>query len=188
MKDLGEGWIWFLSLGIILIVLGLFSITTPFMSGLVATICVGIVFLVSGISHIVQSFGAMKWKGIFFLMLSGVIYIIAGLMLVTNPNSGLLFFTLVISMLLMMEGFFEIFSSFQMPTGSGWGWFLFGGIANLLLGIFIWRSWPVSALWFIGLAIGLNLIFKGWAFVWFSLVFKKGSSIIKQEFQETAKM
>jgi uncharacterized membrane protein HdeD (DUF308 family) len=32
-----------------------------------------------------------------------------------------------------------------------------------LLGNLIWRQWPVSGLWVIGLFIGIELIFDGWA-------------------------
>ena len=31
-----------------------------------------------------------------------------------------------------------------------------------LLGLSIWRSWPISGLWVIGLFIGIDLIVDGW--------------------------
>ena len=36
-----------------------------------------------------------------------------------------------------------------------WGWI------TLILGVLIWRQWPVSGLWFIGLCIGIDLIVEG---------------------------
>ena len=35
---------------------------------------------------------------------------------------------------------------------------LLHGIVNLLLGILIWRQWPISSLWVIGLFAGINMI------------------------------
>ena len=45
---------------------------------------------------------------------------------------------------------------------------LFNGIITLILGIIIWRQWPVSGLWVIGLFIGIDLIISGWAWVMLS--------------------
>lgn len=35
------------------------------------------------------------------------------------------------------------------------------GILSLLMGIIIWRAFPLSARWVIGLFVGIRLIFKG---------------------------
>ena len=36
-----------------------------------------------------------------------------------------------------------------------------GGIIDLVLGVMIWQEWPASALWVVGLFIGINLVFRG---------------------------
>ena len=46
-----------------------------------------------------------------------------------------------------------------------WGWALLGGLVTFLLGLMIWQSWPVSGLWVIGTFVGIDLIFRGWAWV-----------------------
>ena len=38
---------------------------------------------------------------------------------------------------------------------------MFGGIIDVILGVMIWRQWPASALWVIGLFLGISLIFRG---------------------------
>lgn len=45
----------------------------------------------------------------------------------------------------------------------GWGWALRNGPITLLLGIFVWAHWPSTGLWVIGMFIGIDLIFSGWA-------------------------
>lgn len=47
------------------------------------------------------------------------------------------------------------------------------GIVNLLLGIAIWRQWPVAGLWVIGLFVGIDMIFNGWSLVMLALAAKK---------------
>ncbi len=59
-----------------------------------------------------------------------------------------------------------------------WGWVLFNGIITLILGIIIWRQWPVSGLWVIGLFIGIDLIISGWA--WIMLSFAARQMAAKQ--------
>jgi len=38
-----------------------------------------------------------------------------------------------------------------------------------VLGILLWIHWPLSGLFFIGLAIGIEMIFRGWAWVMMAL-------------------
>jgi uncharacterized membrane protein HdeD (DUF308 family) len=39
----------------------------------------------------------------------------------------------------------------------------------LILGALIWAQWPSSALWVIGLLVGIQLVFTGWALVMLAL-------------------
>jgi hypothetical protein len=43
---------------------------------------------------------------------------------------------------------------------------------TLFRSIMIWRQWPVSGLWVIGLFVGIEMIFYGWSLVMLSLVAK----------------
>jgi uncharacterized membrane protein HdeD (DUF308 family) len=45
----------------------------------------------------------------------------------------------------------------------GWGWALFGGVVSLVLGIMIWRQFPVSGTWAIGILFGVHMLFTGFA-------------------------
>jgi uncharacterized membrane protein HdeD (DUF308 family) len=53
-----------------------------------------------------------------------------------------------------------------------WGWVLAGGVLNLVLGIMIWRQWPVTGLWVIGLFVGIDMIFNGWTWIMLALRLK----------------
>jgi len=41
------------------------------------------------------------------------------------------------------------------------GWMLFGGVVSILLGIMIWRQFPLSGVWAIGTLLGIKLFFVG---------------------------
>jgi CRP-like cAMP-binding protein len=45
-----------------------------------------------------------------------------------------------------------------------WGWSLLNGVITLLAGIVIYRHFPESAIWVIGLLVGLEMLFSGWKY------------------------
>ena len=73
--------------------------------------------------------------------------------------------TLILVAYLVATGLFEIITAFQIRPAPGWGWELFNGIVTLLLGIMLWRQFPLSGAWAVGVLFGIKMIFSGWAFV-----------------------
>ena len=49
---------------------------------------------------------------------------------------------------------------------------LLHGVVNLLLGIAVWRQWPLSGLWVIGLFVGIDMLLNGWSLVMLGLAAK----------------
>ena len=85
--------------------------------------------------------------------------------MVSRPGAALVTLTLFLAAYFVVDGIFEIIEAFDLKPIQGWGWMLFGGIVSILLGIMIWRQWPVSGAWAIGILFGIKLIFAGWAMV-----------------------
>ncbi len=63
----------------------------------------------------------------------------------------------------------------------GWGWGLFSGAVSAFLGMLIWRSWPESSLWVIGLFVCIDMIFRGWNYVMLAMVARKGAQVVAPE-------
>ena len=82
-------------------------------------------------------------------------------MLIGKPifASGLL--TILLTLYLCLDGISEISAGVQLGTKSGGGWLLFGGIASILLGLMVWRQFPLSGAWALGILIGIKLILVG---------------------------
>jgi uncharacterized membrane protein HdeD (DUF308 family) len=51
------------------------------------------------------------------------------------------------------------------PCSPDWGWHALNGVITSVLGLLILGQWPVSGLWGIGLSVGIDLVFYGWAWV-----------------------
>jgi uncharacterized membrane protein HdeD (DUF308 family) len=51
----------------------------------------------------------------------------------------------------------------------GWQWMLLNGVIALLLGVSIWRQWPFSGLWVIGLFVGIEMLLSGFSWLMLGL-------------------
>ena len=83
-----------------------------------------------------------------------------GLLFLRAPLNALAVLTLLIACFLMVGGVFKIVSAVSYRFAA-WGWSLASGIIDVILGVMIWQEWPASALWVIGLFVGINLLFRG---------------------------
>jgi uncharacterized membrane protein HdeD (DUF308 family) len=96
--------------------------------------------------------------------LFGILYMVLGLFLVRRPEKGAEFFTLMIAAGFVVGGLFRIVTALS-HRYHGWVWVLLNGIVTLVLGILIWQEWPESAMWVIGLFVGIDMVFAGMSWV-----------------------
>ena len=95
-----------------------------------------------------------------------------GALLVRYPAAGALTLTLVLSIFFLVGGGMRTLSALMIDLPNG-GWAVLSGIVDVVLGIFLLTSWPVSGLWFLGLAVGIGLIFRGAWWAAFALAVRK---------------
>jgi uncharacterized membrane protein HdeD (DUF308 family) len=165
-------WVWFLTLGIILIIAGTIAVGMPFVASLATAVTLGSLLLFGGAAQLVGAFWTRDWSGFFLSLLMGVLYVVLGMMFVRHPTDAVVAMTLFLACALMVGGLFRIIGSlmYQFPH---WGWTLVGGVVNLVLGIMVWLQWPEASLWVIGLFVGIDLIFTGWTWVMLALAVRK---------------
>jgi len=148
-------------LGVITIILGMLAMLAPGLTGMSVVMLVGFVVLVAGIVRIIWAFRAGSLgKGLLMFVIGGLT-LLCGLALLANPlfASGVL--TIMLAVYFFVDGIFEIVASVQAHPRAGWGWMLFGGIVSIWLGIIIWRQFPLSGVWAIGILLGIKLFFVG---------------------------
>ena len=166
---LERSWGWFLRLGIIEIILGTIAVGASFFATLVTVVLFGWLLLFGGVLSALHAFWRKQWKGFFLDLAMGVLYIVAGLMMVGNPAEAAVTLTLLIAMFLLVGGIFRIIVALS-GHFEHWGWVLLNGLITSALGILIWRQWPLSGLWVIGLFVGIEMIMYGWTLVMLSMV------------------
>jgi len=156
---------WIVALGILTILLGMFSISSPLFAGVAIQYFVGAALLVGGIFQLIHAFQRDAQQKPLFAFLSGLLAAICGALMFAQPLFGLSLLTLILIGYFVADGLVKIMYAFKHKPESGWGWVLFSGIVTLFLGLMLWRDWPLSGAWAIGVLFGINLIFDGWAMI-----------------------
>lgn len=160
-----DSWVWFLALGILLIILGVMALGVPIAVSVTMTIFLGIILLVGGVAQFVHAVTAHKWSGFFMHLLGSAVYIIFGIALLINPDRGVRALTLLLAIYFLASGFVKILMSLVSWGQYCWGWLFFSGIVSFILGALIWSQWPDNSDWIIGLLVGIDLFLSGWSMV-----------------------
>ena len=154
---IGTGW------GFAIILLGMLCVLTPFLSGVAVNTLVAIMVAAAGLTMTVYAFKAGSFGKGLLQFLFGGISVLAGIFLLVQPIVGLYTMTAVLIAWFIVDGVFAIIAGIRGKGEPGWGWVIFSGIASLVLGILLWRQWPASGAFAVGLLVGIRLIFTGWS-------------------------
>ncbi len=168
LHGLRKNWGWFLVLGIALIILGCVAISYSFIATLTTAVVIGVFLVIGGAIEVASGLRAGNWRGLVVHLLTGILYIVAGLLMIENPALAAVVLTLLLAAAFLAGGVLRIVISLA-HRFSGWGWVLFHGVISVVLGIMIWRRWPEASYWVIGLFVGIDLLFAGWSWVMLAL-------------------
>ena len=168
IESLRQRWGWLLALGIIMVVLGTIALFIMPAATIGTVLVLGWLLVISGVIEAVHAFRVRKWGGIFLHLIGGILGVLIGLLIVTHPVAGALAWTLLFASFFTVIGIFRLIAAIRLRFPN-WGWAAFDGTITLLLGIILWVDWPWSGLWYLGLAVGVSLILRGWSYVMFAL-------------------
>lgn len=153
---------WIIALSIILIILGIVAILIPGIASAFFTLVIGWITLISGIVMIVQAFQAKPVRGFWLSLIVGIFYGIAGIYILFNLGAALLALTFAFGVLFIAEGIYTIIMAFTNRAGHSMSWLVaLNGIVTLILGIMVLNRFPSSAIWLIGLYVGISLLMSG---------------------------
>lgn len=151
-------------LGIVLLLGGIFVLGDVALATLVSTLLIGFTAIAVGAFEIVHAFWTKGWGGFLWQILLGVLYVIFGWMVVSQPISGALVLTLVLGLVFLASGIVRIIVAVRHWSGGGW-LMLASGIFGILAGLAIIAGWPASSIWVLGLLLGIDLVFHGLAWL-----------------------
>ena len=151
--------------GIALIVLGSIAIVAPEVATLFVATFIGWLFIVSAVAHFYLAFQVHGGWRIAGAMLAGAVSLFAGAWLLVNPEVGAAALTLLMAAYFVATGVVKAIAAFQLRHVKGWGWTFVSALASILLGCIVFSGWPGTATWAVGLLVGIDLLFYGWALI-----------------------
>jgi uncharacterized membrane protein HdeD (DUF308 family) len=155
---------WFTIYGVALIVLGALAIVMPGIATLATSMLVGWLLLAGGILGMVSVLGTGRFApGFRWNLLTAVLYLLAGIVLLWNPVGAALTLTIVLAAYLLATGVAKVLVAFGYRDAipGAWLWMLLSAAIDIVLGVMIVAGLPGTALWVIGLIVGINLLFTG---------------------------
>jgi uncharacterized membrane protein HdeD (DUF308 family) len=155
------GWGWFVALGVVMMLLGVFAWLDVVAVTIAGTIFIGAALLVGGVLQVVHAFMDRDWAGFLWHVLAGVLYAIAGLLIMAEPIRGALVVTIVLAVVMIVAGITRIVLAVRHWHMGGAGLLLLGGLISVLVGIALYLALPWSGLWVLGTLIAIELIFQG---------------------------
>ena len=166
IDEVRNSWGWFLALGIILMLLGAICVVGDVTATFATVLVFGWVLLISGVVALVHAFGTRNWSGFFLNLLSALFRGFTGYLLIRYPLAGAASLTLILASFFIVGGMFRAIAAGMMKFPR-WGWAVFSGIVSVALGVVLLAQMPLSSIWFIGFAIGVDLIFDGVSLIGF---------------------
>ncbi|MGE3990433.1 HdeD family acid-resistance protein [Pseudorhodoplanes sp.] len=160
--------LWFKIYGVILILLGAASIILPGIATLATTITVGWLLIAGGIFGLISVFqSGSSSPGFWWNLLTAVVCVLAGGVILFNPIRGVLTLTIILAAYLLATGVTKGIMAFHYRNAipKAWGWMLFSALVDIALGVIIFAGLPGSAIWVLGLLVGINLLFTGVALI-----------------------
>lgn len=151
---------WFVFQGALFVIVGALAIILPIATALTLGAVLGALLLVGGIVKALTSIGrhASGWS-----WASAILAIITGGLMMWNPWAGLLALSALVAVFLVFEGITEIFVAFRFKPLFEWGWLLASGVISLILGIGAFVFFPLVGMLYVGIAVGISLLFYGMA-------------------------
>ena len=170
-ESLREIWAFLAGMGIALMILGAVAIGSSLVATLATVLVFGILLLLGGLFQIVTAGWGRSWRGYFLHLLAGALYLVVGVFVIDNPAETAVGLTLLVAAVLLVGGIVRTVLSL-VERFDGWGWALLNGIVSLLLGVAIWRQWPLSGVRVIGLFVGIEMLFSGLSWIMLGLALR----------------
>jgi uncharacterized membrane protein HdeD (DUF308 family) len=152
---------WYLVQAGLMILAGILALIYPAVSSFAVVIFLGWLLIISGIFQGISLLSAPAVSHFWLQLISVVLFVIVGALFLRNPGESLLTLTLLVIVFLMVEGISKVIFSLTIRPFPNWGWILASGVVSILLSFYLWASIPITAIWLLGILVGIELICEG---------------------------
>lgn len=151
--------------GVAAIVMGLVLLISPAAVGGAVVRLVALVLFVLGVAQVVHALRAASSAQRTASAVIGIVVIAVGVLIWLYPELGSGVLTLLLMAFFILNGAWKIFTGFRFRPLAGWAWMLLSGLLSFVLTGLLWKEWPLSGAWAIGVLVGVELLSTGLALV-----------------------
>jgi uncharacterized membrane protein HdeD (DUF308 family) len=150
-------------LGVLWVGLGLVALSKPIITTFSTTLFFGWLLLIAGIAHVLVTLFSWKKNGMLGF-LTGILFIMFGMMLVNNLIVGTIALTSLMGVFFLMQGVLSLVAAFyeerqfMVPL-------LVVGLFSLLFGFLIFSNFLVASTGLIGLLLGWMFVLDGFGMI-----------------------
>lgn len=155
-------------MGLFALVLGVAGIMAPVLAANSFALVLGLVFVASGLCHIVYAFHGRDWRNLLSMCVIGLFYLLGGGLFLLNRKFAVVASSSIIALLLGVQGLAQLGLAVRGRPVHRWAATLVSGVVMLVGAAMVWRRWPVDGDRFFGLVTGVCITVGGLATVWLS--------------------
>ena len=146
--------LWYLLEGVLMVVAGVLALVYPYIASVTLVFLLGWILVISGVLQGIGLIGARDVPHFWMQLTSVVLAILIGVLLLRNPDAGLLITTVLLIVFFVVEGISKIIFALNIRPFMGWVWVFLSGIIGILLGAYLWANMPLSSEWVLGVLLG----------------------------------
>ena len=158
-------WVWFILLGLALMVAGAVAIILPAFTAIAAERTLGTVLCLGGIVQIIQASTVVNWLGFMWHLLLGLFAAIGGTLIYIDSLYGVVAITILVAIIFAILGVSQIAFAIKVRHMAAWHWFLVSGAIALAVSVLLVMKLPYSHSFTPATVAGVSLLMTGWAYV-----------------------
>ena len=136
--------VWYLLQGGLMVVAGVLALLYPFFASTAIVVLLGWLLIFAGVVQGIGLIGAGNVPHYWLQLISAALAIVIGLLLLRQPDSGLLIITVLLLLYFLVEGLSKVIFALTIRPFPHWGWVLLSGIVGILLAVYLWANLPVD--------------------------------------------
>lgn len=165
--------IWFRMQSVLMVASGVLALAFPVTSSMALVTFLGWLLIATGLIQALGLIGAGSVPQFWLQLVSVSLFLIVGAMFVRNSGGGLLAISMLVVVLLMIEGVSKISLALTIRPFPNWAWLALGGAVSVALSFYLAYRLPAASAWLLGALLGLGLITEGLALGYLSWKVRK---------------
>jgi len=155
----------FLAQGGLMIAAGAVAMLFPIIASVAFVWFLGWLLVASGLVQSISLLTARHHPSFWLQLIPAVLAVVVGVLLLRNLGPGLLVISLLLIVFFLVDGLSRIVFALTVRPLDNWIWVLASGVLGVVLAVLLFGSMPVTALWLVGLLLGIHLVAEGAALV-----------------------